>query len=87
MDTWRVVLLLLCGGILYNWLVDYIQQQLPDRHGVTAWLVVVGVLATLIGLLLLTDTETFVLALLCFVATGTPMVLGSMRRYVQGGHG
>jgi len=48
---------------------------------------VVGVLGTLIGFLLLTDVRTFTLALLCFVVTGTPMVLGSMRRYAQGGHG
>jgi len=36
MDIWQVLLLLLCGGILYNWLVDYAQRQLPNRHGLTA---------------------------------------------------
>lgn len=84
MDIWLVMLLLLAGGILYNWLVEYVQRQLPNRHGLTAWLVVVGVLGTLIGFLLLTDVRTFTLVLLCFVVTGTPMVLGSMRRYAQG---
>ena len=53
MDIWLVMLLLLAGGILYNWLVEYAQRQLPNRHGLTAWLVVGGVLGTLIGFLLL----------------------------------
>jgi hypothetical protein len=83
-ETWQVLALLLCGGILYNALVNYIQDQLPNRHGVTAWLVVGGVGWTLVGLLLLTDLRVFLTALLCFMASGTPMILGSMRRYFQG---
>ena len=75
-----MVLLAACG-VLYNVLVAYVQRQLPDRHGVTAWLVVGGVAFTLVGILLLTDLETFVIALLCFAASGTPMILGSMERY------
>ena len=75
-----MVLLAACG-VLYNVLVAYVQRQLPDRHGVTAWLVVGGVAFTLVGILLLTDLETFVIALLCFCASGTPMILGSMERY------
>lgn len=82
-DVWRVLALLFCAGILYNALVDYVQQQLPDRHGVTALLVVVGVGWTLIGLLLLTDLNTFILALLCFIASGSPMIFGSMARYLR----
>ena len=81
-ETWQVLALLVCGGILYNALVEYVQGQLPNRHGVTAWLVVGGVGWTLVGLLLLTDLKTFMLALLCFMAAGLPMILGSMRRYL-----
>jgi len=83
-ETWQVLALLLCGGILYNALVSFVQAQLPDRHGVTAWLVVGGVAWTLVGVLLLTDLETFLLALLCFMASGAPMIWGSMKRYLQG---
>ena len=82
-ETWRVLALLFCAGILYNAVVDYVQRQLPDRHGVTAWLVVVGVGWTLVGLLILTDTKTFLLAVLCFMASGSPMIVGSMARYLR----
>lgn len=85
MDVLPVVLMLVACGILYNWLVEYVQRQLPNRHGVTAWLVVGGVAFVLVGLLLLTDVRVFSLALLCFVAAGTPMIIGSMRRYAEGG--
>lgn len=85
MDTWRVFLLLLAGGILYNWLVEYTQSQLPRVHGLTAWLVVVGVLGTLIGYMMLAGVQAFLTVLLCFVATGTPMILGSMLRYWRKG--
>ena len=40
-------------GLLYGALVSYVQEQLPDRHGITAWLVVGGVLWTLFGVLML----------------------------------
>ena len=80
-ETARVLLFLLVCGIMYNELVDYVQCQLPARHGVTAWIVVGGVLWTLFGVLLLEDMQTFLNVLLCFVASGTPMVIGSMRRY------
>ena len=82
-ETWQVLALLVCGGILYNALVEYVQEQLPCQHGVTAWLVAGGVGWTLVGVLLLTDLRTFMLALLCFMASGSPMILGSMRRYLR----
>lgn len=78
-----VLAMLVVFGLLYNQVVDYVQAQLPERHGVTAWLVVVGVLVTLGGFLILTDLRTFLLALLCFICAGTPMIIGSMGRYLQ----
>lgn len=85
MATWPVYLLLFVGGVLYNWLVEYSQRQLPRVHGLTAWLVVVGVLGTLIGYMMLDGARPFVKVLFCFVLTGTPMVLGSMLRYWRSG--
>ena len=80
-DPARTFLFLLGCGILYDQLVSYTQEQLPARHGVTAWLVVGGVLWTLFGVLMLEGIKVFTTVLLCFVASGTPMVVGSMRRY------
>ena len=80
-ETWRVLLFLAAAGVLYDALVSYVQEQLPDRHGVTSWLVVGGVLWTLFGVLMLEGVRVFLAVLLCFAASGTPMVIGSMRRY------
>jgi len=77
----RVLLMLLLGGIIYDrFVVDVIETRLPPGHGVTAYEVTGGVLFTLIGLLLLTSVETFVLALLCFAASGLPMIVGAHHR-------
>ena len=80
-DLWRVLLLLFGCGILYNALVDYVQTQLPDRHGVTAWLVVGGVGWTIFGIGILLGVKDMIIVLLCFIASGSPMIAGSMLRY------
>lgn len=78
-----VLAMLVVFGLLYNLLIEYIQQQLPKQHGVTAWLVVGGVLVTLVGLYMLTDLRTFLLAILCFACSGIPMIAGSMGRFFK----
>lgn len=78
-----VLAMLAVFGLIYNLIVEYVQEQLPERHGITAWLVVGGVLVVLGGLFILTDLETFLIALLCFVCAGTPMIAGSMGRYLK----
>jgi len=79
-DIIRVVLLLFLCGVLYDrYVVDIIERIHPSL-GVTAWEVAGGVLFTLVGLMILTDVETFLLALLCFAASGIPMILGSHHR-------
>lgn len=82
-QTLTVLALLFTIGLLYNGLTGYVQSQLKQPHGVTAWLVVGGVLWTLFGVLILTGIDTFLTVLLCFIASGTPMVIGSMARYRQ----
>lgn len=84
MAIWQVLALMFLSGILYNGLTVYVQQQLPRVHGITAWLVVGGVAIALVGLLLLTDLQTFLLALAVFMAIGSPMIWGSMWRYLKG---
>lgn len=84
MDLWRVLLLLLGLGILYNTAVQFIQEQLPDHNGVTSLLVVGGVLWTVCGAALIIGVDDAFTVLLCFVASGTPMIAGSIMRYVDG---
>lgn len=74
-------------GVLYNWLVvDRIERWLPRAHGVTAFEVAGGVLVTMIGYGMLVGYDMMILALLCFAASGIPMIIGSLRRmWAMGG--
>jgi hypothetical protein len=79
-EVLRVLVVLAVAGAVYDrFVVDKIERLHPPL-GVTAWEVVGGVLFTLVGLLFLTDLETFILALMCFAASGIPMILGSHGR-------
>lgn len=79
-DIVRVLLMLALCGVLYDrYVVDIIERTQPAL-GVTAYEVVGGVLFTLVGLMMLTDIQTFLVALLCFAASGIPMILGSHHR-------
>jgi ACR3 family arsenite efflux pump ArsB len=68
-------------GIAYNAFVAWLERAALDR-GYTAILVVVGTLVTLGGYALLAGWEQALTVLLCFVASGTPMIAGSIWRYV-----
>jgi hypothetical protein len=78
----QVLLILAVAGVLYDrFIVDIIETQQPPL-GVTAWEVVGGVLFTLVGFAFLAGVEAFLLALLCFAASGIPMILGSRARHM-----
>ena len=77
----RVLLILFLSALIYDRaVVDVIERRLPQPHGVTAFEVVIGVLFTLVGFGFLVGLETMILALLCFAASGVPMILGSLQR-------
>jgi len=79
----RVLLLLALAGVVYDrYIVDIIETQHPPL-GVTAWEVVGGVLFTLVGFAFLAGVEAFLLALLCFAASGIPVILGSRARHLE----
>ena len=79
-DIARVMLMLFFCGVLYDrYVVDIIERRIPAL-GVTAYEVVGGVLFTLVGFALLAGLEMFLLALLCFAASGIPMIIGSHHR-------
>ena len=79
-DIVRVMLMLFLCGVLYDRYVVDIIERLHPSLGVTAYEVVGGVLFTLVGFSLLAGLEVFLLALLCFTASGIPMILGSHHR-------
>jgi len=71
---------LLLFGIGYNHLVGWLERQ-GFEEGYTAILVVGGVLITLLASIPMVGGQIFLTMLICFSASGAPMVFGSWRRY------
>lgn len=84
-QDWGLVLAvlgwLMAFGILYNALVAW-----ADRNGYTegflSLIVAFGVTVTLLGAAIL-DWRAALIVFLCFVASGTPMIIGSFWRYIR----
>ena len=79
---WLVEGCLVLFGIGYDQFVGNLEKQGHER-GFTAFLVVVGTLVTLAGLALGQGLEIAIYVALLFVGSGTPMIVGSIRRYVR----
>lgn len=76
-----VLAVLLLFGVFYDQAVAYMESKFYAR-GYMAFLVAVGVMATLGGAAVLIGVQAAVLTLACFAASGLPMVIGSVRRYI-----
>jgi Kef-type K+ transport system membrane component KefB len=76
-----VYLVLVLFGIGYNHTVAWWERQ-KYIEGFTSLAVVLGVLMTLGGVAVV-DWQSALLALGAFAATGTPMIVGSILRYVR----
>lgn len=80
-QVFLVIFGLACFGVLFNEVVvNNAEKYLPIEHGITAFEVVFGVLVMLIGICYLTSFNILPVALLCFAASGIPMIIGSLRR-------
>jgi len=73
---------LITFGIGYDALVRWLERKVPD-HGYNAFLVAGGTLVTLIGAAFLIGPQNALLTLACFVASGLPMIIGSVHRSVR----
>lgn len=69
-------------GVLYNAFVEWLERDDRDR-GFTSLLVVGGVIVTLGGAAMLVGWELILVLALCFTASGTPMIIGSLARYAR----
>jgi len=69
---------LLAFGVVFN---DFVTRAGEHKDGYTWLLVVVGVLVTLLGVALI-SWQAAVLTLIAFVASGIPMIVGDVARYV-----
>lgn len=73
---------LLLFGIGYNWLVTTLEKSGHDQ-GYTSILVVGGVIVTIAASTPLIGLDAVVSLTLLFVASGTPMIVGSLLRYAR----
>lgn len=69
-------------GVLFNRLVQQLGRKYGD-HGYTAWLVVIGVGFTIIGVLPQIGLRNGLQLLLAFVASGSPMIAGDVLRHLR----
>ena len=72
---------LLLFGILYNWLVSWMEDRGYDE-GYTAILVVIGS-GTTLAVVALVDWRAALLACGAFACSGLPMVIGGWWRHVR----
>jgi hypothetical protein len=82
-SRWDVLGLILCGLLLWGVLFALAVYKIGRRReGYTALLVVVGVLVTLGGVAVV-SWQAALLALMCFAASGAPMVVGDIVHYTN----
>lgn len=80
---WRLLGSVLFGLLMYGVVYNELVQRLGKRkEGYTSLLVVAGVLVTLAGVSLI-SWQSALLTLCAFAASGLPMVIGDIRRYVE----
>ena len=72
----------LAFGAFYNWLVD-IAEHKGYSEGYVSFLVVFGVLVTLLLAMPFIGLEAALVVGCFFIATGLPMILGSVWRHVK----
>ena len=73
-----IIFSLLAFGVVYNLFVAWLGTR---KRGYTALLVAFGSAVTLAGVAAI-NLEAAMITLACFVASGTPMILGDIQRYI-----
>jgi predicted PurR-regulated permease PerM len=77
-----VFLVLAIFGMAYNYLVQRLERQGHDR-GYMGLIVAFGCAVTLAGAGLIVGIDRIAWVFLCFVASGTPMIIGSIARHCR----
>lgn len=77
-----ILFLLFVFGVIYNAAVSYLERRGWER-GITALLVAFGSSVTLAPVIYLANFQSFADIIGLFVASGTPMIIGSLYRYLK----
>ena len=76
-----VLIGLACFGMFYDGVVvTNWARHLPARFRATSFEVAFGVLVNCVAIGVICGIQTMLIALLCFAASGIPMIYGDMRR-------
>ena len=80
---WKLIGSVLFGLFMFGWAFNALVDYLKDRSdGYLAMLVVAGVGITLIGAAII-SWQAAVLVLVCFAASGIPMIIGEISRSIR----
>lgn len=77
-----ILLALAAFGVVYNRWVESLERQGHDR-GYMSLIVSLGCAVTLAGAGFIVGLKPVLWALACFVASGIPMIIGSVGRYCR----
>jgi len=77
-----ILLALAVFGIVYNRWVERLERRGHDR-GYMGLIVALGCTVTLVGAVIIVGLDPIRWVFACFVASGTPMVVGSISRYCR----
>ena len=81
---WIVLILLFIASIVFNEAVSIVNRITNGVHPLAAAEVAVGAIYTLFGSWLAgVKIETILVILLCFVASGIPMIIGDVVRWLR----
>ena len=81
LQTFAVLFGLMCFGLFYDGvIVANLVRHLPARYRATSFEVVGGVLVTCFGIGAILGFDAMLVCLLCFAASGIPMIRGDVRR-------
>jgi MFS family permease len=78
-----MVLSLLIFGYLYDRFVGWLERRPHGHQGFTALLVMLGVAVTVTATLPLIGLEDYLVLVVAFLASGIPMITGSIVRYMR----
>jgi hypothetical protein len=86
LDVDRLIALalgLMMFGIGFNAFVEWLERRPLGHHGYTAFLVVIGVAVTVLASWPIIGFKAVLTLIVAFLASGIPMVVGSIARYMR----
>ena len=84
-ELWQVAVILAGVSVLYNEAVALVNKRTGGNHPLAAAEVVIGTMYTIAGAWLVDGDCVHLWTLFwCFVASGTPMIVGDVTRWLEG---